>query len=133
MESREKLEVLSPCPFCGSPAKILEGGYKMWCVECSNNNCSCGLGNDYSGFESEPDYVFGTKEDAIATWNKRAAPPDEPVLFKWNGKPNTELSRKELLDVMVVMRRQMRDMKIEHKRQISVLLRGKSNGMAQQG
>lgn len=49
---------LSPCPFCGGKAKIGDGGHsgKCWVVWCPN----CDI-----------EFVLGTKEKAIETWNRR--------------------------------------------------------------
>lgn len=60
----DKAEALLPCPFCGGEAETITGPIpRKWGVRCIN----CDVWRD-DRCESEG--------DAIASWNRRAAPPD---------------------------------------------------------
>ena len=64
---------LLPCPFCGSAAKI--SGLNVTAVGCTNDQCVI-----YS--IAIPFNNYGHRADAIAAWNRRAAPaaPTEGTL-----------------------------------------------------
>ena len=54
---------IKSCPFCGSQAKVVGGGFGERFVSCINRNCGGRLG---SGI------WFTTDEKAIEVWNQRA-------------------------------------------------------------
>lgn len=51
-------EMLKPCPFCGSEAKLNKGKTVFWC-SCENAACACEIG------------AYLKKEEAIKAWNRR--------------------------------------------------------------
>lgn len=59
MSAEQNTTELKPCPFCGARAEFATNSYAIW-VACSY--CQC------HGEE-------GSKEEAIAAWNKRAQQP----------------------------------------------------------
>lgn len=56
---------LLPCPFCGGEADIFEASEDSFCALCTD----CGVETPYQI----------SAEEAIATWNRRAEPENEPL------------------------------------------------------
>ena len=62
---------LKPCPFCGCEVSVCEieprihryADYKF-CVVCNGCDLLFGFDEDYGG-------IFGTKKQAISSWNRR--------------------------------------------------------------
>jgi hypothetical protein len=61
---------LRPCPFCGGKARIFGNESDHFYVACTNQVCSCSLGEMYLPGD-EPDHMFGDPESAAYNWNKR--------------------------------------------------------------
>jgi hypothetical protein len=64
---------LAPCPFCGSPGKLMsgmEGGRPPFYVTCSDSECGACLGADWT-FDWAPLHDFKTAEEAAKAWNTR--------------------------------------------------------------
>jgi hypothetical protein len=87
-----QMSELKKCPFCGSDARF-SGDWEYernGFVQCSK--CSCSVGECYSGWDSEPDHDFKTKEDAAQAWNTRPADPlpetETGALVKLHGLPD---------------------------------------------
>lgn len=56
---------LLPCPFCGGEADIFEDSEDSFCALCTD----CGVETPYQI----------SAEEAIATWNRRTEPENEPL------------------------------------------------------
>ena len=57
------MEVLKPCPFCGSNAGAQEQnttGIRMWFVYCLSRKCLARV-----------QQLFMTQEEALTAWNRR--------------------------------------------------------------
>lgn len=54
------MDELTPCPFCGNPAKLIKTGHYFYC-RCSENSILHTVESD----------LEDTPEDAIKTWNAR--------------------------------------------------------------
>jgi hypothetical protein len=67
-----KENLLFPCPFCGSRAKICgDDVKKMYYVTCVNPNCNCAIGEKYDEC-GNPKHTFTTEEDIVKVWNRRS-------------------------------------------------------------
>ena len=63
----ERVPPIKPCPFCGSPGKLLtkdeyETPQLHYDVQCTSNDCYLEYGADWN---------FSRIKDAVDTWNKR--------------------------------------------------------------
>ena len=58
------MEELKSCPFCGTMPVIRHIGANLgtWYIECIYDGCSC----------TPETWCYGTKEEAIEAWNRRA-------------------------------------------------------------
>ncbi|WP_136799723.1 Lar family restriction alleviation protein [Desulfosediminicola ganghwensis] len=64
---------LSPCPFCGSEAKLYEF-HEVPALGGSHSRFNPGCANDGCFIEGWIDAWFKSKEEAAAAWNSRAIP-----------------------------------------------------------
>ena len=74
-------EKMLPCPFCGGEAKVIEDsilicGHRYWRIIHNSNNCP--ITDAFGIFRSSAKY--STAEKAIAAWNRRAQPGNEPIV-----------------------------------------------------
>lgn len=67
---RAMMDKLLPCPFCGGEATISDGGYsgEKFLVRCRELSCPAASG-----------FIRKTHDEAIAAWNRRAQPENEPL------------------------------------------------------
>jgi hypothetical protein len=72
---------IKPCPFCGSPAEIVEEEVELTCktsvtyydIWCTNKECYLSEGAGWS---------FNTQEEAINKWNERKNENDNDTSIK---------------------------------------------------
>lgn len=83
---------LKKCPFCGGEAKVIEDsmlicGHRYWRIIHNSNDCP--ITDAFGIFRSSAKY--STAERAIAAWNRRAQPENEPLtldeLREMDGEP----------------------------------------------
>ncbi len=68
-------DALAPCPFCGGVAYTHEDDGKYF-VGC--RDCFCMVGEAYDR-SAMPEHMFDAEAEAIAAWNRRAAPKSEDL------------------------------------------------------
>lgn len=73
------MDELKPCPFCGGEAKVVDHG-GFFTVGCTNLDCAATI-----------DLLEPSEENAVADWNRRAAPGNKPLtaeqLRQMDGEP----------------------------------------------